>query len=178
MRYSLIVTIYIGFDLSSKKIAAVGYNDRSDQAQLWMETINSKSHTFHSGVLDVAYHASLKIAKEFRELGNSHDDSVVYVESPIHGKGHKTTITLAKVSGVVQLALVQMGFEPLEVNVSTWKKIVCGSGRATKEEVDRKISAQWGGVYKKTGGEQDVVDASAVCLYGVIQRSRKSVLEA
>ena len=166
------MTLFIGMDLSSKKIAAVGYNNRSDQAQLWLETIGKQSKAFHPEVLDIAYHATIKIASEFRLMGKPDERVVCMVEAPIHGRGIKTTITLGKISGVVQLALVQSGFHPEEVNVSTWKAVVCGNGRASKEDVERSIRTKWGGVYKKTGGEQDVIDASAVCLYGVIRESR------
>lgn len=169
---------FVGFDLSTKRIAAVAFDQETSNAMTWLYEINGPRDTFEPGVLDRAYMAAAEVMSDLAKIGTKRNGAVPFIEAPLHGKGQKTTIVQSMVSGVVQLAMVQSGHRPQMVNVSTWKKTVIGNGNATKDDIASFIKQRWRPIFDEAAGNQDILDAAGVCLYGLVTRSGKPNVEA
>lgn len=90
-----------------------------------------------------------------------------FVESPIVGRGGvRTTMVQCFTSGAVQGALSGLGFVTQTANVSSWKKHVVGKGNAKKEEVAKYLRLRHPALHAASGGNQDIIDASCIALYG------------
>lgn len=90
-----------------------------------------------------------------------------YVESPVVGRaGVRSTMVQAFTSGAVQAALYDAGCDPQGANVSSWKKAVIGKGNATKDDVADWLQLRRPDLFRAAGGNQDVVDAACIALYG------------
>lgn len=97
----------------------------------------------------------------------AHDPGVMWVESPLVGKaGVRSTIVQAFTSGAAQAALLHLGWEVRLVNVSTWKKRVTGSGKASKDDVGNTVESKWAKGWAAASRDADLIDAAAICLYG------------
>lgn len=96
-----------------------------------------------------------------------HGERYAWVEDPLVGRGGViTTMKQAFVGGIIRATLVNAGFKVYGVNVSTWKKDVCGTGLAKKPDVLRCVKTQWPKVEPLIGTDGDLADAAAICLYG------------
>ena len=103
-------------------------------------------------------------------------ERLLYIESPVTARGGvKTTVVQAFVSGVVQACFVKAAFKVYLVNVMTWKKTVCGNGRASKPDVARTIKRRWPNI---TTADQDLLDACGVLLHGLAVERARTRLEA
>jgi Holliday junction resolvasome RuvABC endonuclease subunit len=84
----------------------------------------------------------------------------IYLEEPVvaGARNLRATIGIAETAGVV----LSLGIPVTLVPVSSWKKAVIGSGRASKEDV-----AEWfTRTYPEAPGHQDIYDATAILHYG------------
>lgn len=75
-------------------------------------------------------------------------------------------LRIAQILGMVKSTLVRFGIPVRMVNVSTWKKQVVGSGRASKEEIRAWAEGAWGII--RPLGSQNQYDALAIASYGVL----------
>lgn len=90
-----------------------------------------------------------------------------FVEAPVVGRGGvRSTMVQCFTSGAIQGALHELGFVTEIANVSSWKKRVVGKGNATKPEVAEYLRLRWPSLYARTGGDQDLIDACCIALYG------------
>ncbi len=90
--------------------------------------------------------------------------TVVFCEEPLVAgrRNLRTALQMAQVVGAVMLA-----HPTYLVPVSTWKKEVVGKGNASKEEVHEFLKDKPG--YYYTEGSQDLVDATCIRMYGLMQ---------
>lgn len=94
-------------------------------------------------------------------------DIVCFVEQPVLGRGGvRATMVQAFTSGAVQGALYDAGCDVHLANPSTWKKRVVGKGNATKDDVSKWLRSRWPSLHTQAGGNQDIVDASCIAIYG------------
>lgn len=90
-----------------------------------------------------------------------------WVEDPLMGRGGPVaTMKQSLVQGIVRGVLARSGFTVYGVNVSTWKKVVTGDGRADKDKVRRTVGAEWPKIAERIRQDDDLSDAAAICLYG------------
>ncbi len=62
------------------------------------------------------------------------------------------------------------------VNVMAWKKDIVGKGNASKDEVAAWLEVHHPDYYEQCHGDQNLVDATCVALYGRLVMDRAEVL--
>jgi Holliday junction resolvasome RuvABC endonuclease subunit len=158
----------VGADLSSHSLAFVaGKRQRG-----WNLHKYELGSPFTSQVCGRAMDSTLAFLAEIDQSIPYQVERLCYIEAPVTARGGvKTTIVQAFVSGVVQACFVKAAFRVYLVNVSTWKKTVCGNGHADKRSVAQAIKQRWPEI--KTD-DQDLLDASGILLYGLaVERSKR-----
>lgn len=116
-----------------------------------------------------ACHAAMAKTEQFiRSLPHwEYHHRFAYIEAPVVGRGGvRTTMVQCFTSGAIQGVLHGLGFVTEVANVSSWKKRVVGKGNATKPEVAEHLRLRWPSLYARTGGDQDLIDACCIALYG------------
>jgi Holliday junction resolvasome RuvABC endonuclease subunit len=160
----------IGVDPSSRKIAAVASTPH-DWALFVSEVPEevAKDRAFTLGVLEA----------EFSDWLRQFDASKLYifVEQPLMGRNVHAMRVMSQVEGAVLLAGHKQGAQGVyEVNVQSWKKGVVGKGNAGKQDVNFYIQEHHDGLANLCDGDQDLLDAGAICLYGVATCERGAAL--
>lgn len=168
------MSLVAGFDLSSKKLAAVVLPlSKSLPPYQWVFEADKKLKD-RPAVL----HSFMQPLEEFfTELG-SREEFFVFVEQPVVGRGGAhATIVQAQVQGLVFALAVQFGASGVyPVNVGTWKKEVVGHGGAKKDHVAEWVAEHHPLLSRMAGEDQDLVDASCIALYGGnVVRTAKSI---
>lgn len=157
----------MGVDPSSKKLAMVsrvmGGSGFSAHAVELSKKNNSESCYLAYWKLRAAIDLELNRAG-FEALR-------VYLEKPVSGVGGPgATIPQAEVSGAMQTLLWELYEKGLDidwrlVNNTTWKKHVIGNGAADKVKISAEMKKIWPDLWKNH--DQDIIDAGAICLYGM-----------
>jgi Holliday junction resolvasome RuvABC endonuclease subunit len=94
-----------------------------------------------------------------------------FIESPIVGRGGvRSTMVQCYTSGAIQASLFDQKVSVALANVSSWKKVVVGHGRATKDGVSEFVRLRWPALYAEASGSQDVADAVCIAHYGQLTR--------
>lgn len=90
-----------------------------------------------------------------------------FVEQPVLGRGGvRSTMVQSFTSGAVQGSLHSSGCDVTLANPSTWKKKAVGRGNATKEDISKWLRLRWPSLHAAAGGNQDLMDAAAIAIYG------------
>jgi hypothetical protein len=155
------MTHVIGIDPSSKKIAICHtHNSNTYHYNIYLpEGVHPAS--------GAAFREVFAFFKDFTGEGEFKDDGVVvYMEAPVVGRNAYSTIVQAQVGGAIMAAVELSGIQMFLVNVNSWKKDVIGKGNATKPEVAEWLKENWPDAYNSAGGDQDLLDASAINRYG------------
>jgi hypothetical protein len=159
----------VGFDLSSRKLAAVVLGDGLVRSEVFEAPKKEKDR----GRILAKFITELE--EFFTELTALDGSLWVYVEHPLKGRGGvHATIVQAQVQGLVLGTSVLFGASgAYHVNVTTWKKDVVGHGGADKDRVRGWLEVHHPDLAGLAGDDQDLVDASCVALYGrgVIERA-------
>lgn len=158
----------IGIDPSSKKLAfcTTGFFGQYRLPEMK-----------YTGLPEGVLHAAGAAFEEAFLFFQDNSDAVVYMEEPVVGRSAYSTIVQAQVGGAVLAAASKAGMEFHLVNVGTWKKQVVKKGNAKKEEVAFWLKENWPEAYTLADGDQDLLDASAINLYGVQhERTRQAIL--
>lgn len=146
----------IGIDPSSKKLAFCITGKR-------YRIVDMHKKSLPEGVLQ-ATGAAFEEAFLFFQ---SNQGARVYMESPVVGRSAHSTIVQAQVGGAVLAAACKAGLDVVMANVSSWKSQVVGNGHASKDQVKDWLEENLPSVYIRTEGDQDLIDAAAITLYGV-----------
>ena len=87
----------------------------------------------------------------------------IYCEEPVvaGARNLRSTILIAETVGMILGVRAYVRLVP----VSSWKKATVGKGNATKEEVANWLQREYPD-YAQACGNQDLVDAAAIYLYG------------
>ena len=96
------------------------------------------------------------------EIFKAHQPNVVVVEKAFFGKNADSAFKLGQVRGVCLLLAAQYGAELHEYAAKRIKKVITGSGAATKEHVQMVVSAMIGQPVQGTFDESDAL-AIAFC---------------
>jgi len=106
------------------------------------------------------------------------DPGIAWIEDPVVGVNPHSTIVQAYTSGAAQAALLHLGWDVRIVNVSTWKKQIIGSGSATKHDIGQFVEHHWPAAWGHVEGNADLIDASAICLYGLdVERRARHLVD-
>lgn len=125
-------------------------------------------------------HAAGDQAGALRDIGQFaaaylNDCDLVYVEAPLVGRSVKYSLQVAQATGAVTSHLSVPSYF---VNVSTWKKAVTGNGNSPKGLVRDSLMELQPGYSTVCGGDQDLIDATCVALYGEQQQRVVAALRA
>lgn len=82
----------------------------------------------------------LEIAVELREVLGEHLPTVAAVEDVFQNKNARSALVLGQARGAALLVLAEAGVTVASYPPATVKRTVCGSGRATKEQVQRMVT--------------------------------------
>lgn len=155
-----------GLDLSSRKVAIVELTEDGEGADTFTVSKMAERHDeLYSLWFDVMGHMG------------SLEPGWVYIESPVVGRGGaQPTILQAQVDSIIHIAAAS--YDHLgcySVNNKTWKKTIVGNGNATKSDVTQWLRSNHPSLAQLAHGDQDLVDAACVALYGreVVQRAQR-----
>lgn len=157
--------VIMGIDPSAKKVAVIGFcpelNTIMARAEVLYRTGTQKPES-----LALALTVADELADWAEQIAPG-GDWYVWIENPLVGRGGVvTTMKQAYVGGILRAVLHDRGFRVGEVNQSTWKRDVIGSGRAEKGTIAQVVRETWPKVWGLVGNDQDLADAAAICLYG------------
>ena len=151
-------TYVLGLDLSKTRGAIVCYVNGE-----YRDHKKFKINELHDAYMNTAEFVGGLI----KRLPTKHH-LYAYIESPVVGRGGaKVTIQQSFVSGVVQYCLQCNEWAVDLVNVQSWKKHVIGSGNSSKEAVSEWFGVNHERMGRLFGGDQDLIDAACVGLYGI-----------
>lgn len=143
-----------GVDLGTRKIAMVGLPTSVDV------DLDPQCFTFEVDQTTRANELNV-LARQFSERVFYTD--IIFIEEPPKVKNMRTFLALAQTSGA--LLAVSTGRTYL-IPVDTWKKKIIGRGGASKELVAAWLAEQQPELHQRSGGNQDLMDASCIALYG------------
>lgn len=83
----------------------------------------------------------LEIASELREVLSEHHPTVAAVEDVFQHRNVRSALVLGQARGAALLVLAEAGIPVTSYPPATVKHTVCGSGRASKEQVQRMVTA-------------------------------------
>lgn len=158
-----LTTTVLGIDLSSRKIALAGHNEQFG----WMsETWAAPKKMKDRGEILAQF---IKPFSAFISGVVATGPTWMFVENPLVGVGGPhPTIVQAQVQGLVLGLAVRLGVRgSYPVNVQTWKKDVIGRGNASKGDVAEWLTRHHPHLAGMADGDQDLVDAACIALYGV-----------
>ncbi len=160
--------IVLGVDPGSAKFAVVALNPQKSVVGVWEYNLGTPYTPMN------AYRATVALDGVFQDIENDNGPLFAYVEQALMGKGGvKVTAVQSFVSGAIQATLLDFGVDVYLVNVSTWKKEVIGKGNVGKPVVREHIISLYPELKKYN---QDVIDATAIALYGVRVQERANEL--
>lgn len=164
------MTLILGVDPSSQKIAIVGYVPETMSQLVMSEKLYPKGTTKQTpeslgSALTVMSHWLAEVA-----VVTSDDRRFAYVESPLVGRGGTAaTIKQAYVGGIIRGCLSAAGFKVYDAHPSTWRASLSIKARGTvavKAATQQYVQANWPKVMAEIGNDSDLADAAAICLYG------------
>jgi len=88
---------------------------------------------------------------------------IATVEESLYIQYPRTAVQLASVVGCVKFCCYYNGFQLIGVDNKSWKKIIVGSGNASKDDIMAFAIEKWGDVFE----EQDFADAACIALWGL-----------
>lgn len=161
--------LIIGGDLSSKSIALVARHPLTPTAAMVKYPLRAQKDAWTSASAAEALDCMMQYVDEIAPMAVLGAPRLVFLEAPVvaGARNIQSTIKQAFINGIVQAVFVKAGFTVELVPVSTWKLAVCGNGRADKTQVANSIRRQWAITHNAANGDQDLIDAAAVCLYGM-----------
>lgn len=101
---------------------------------------------------------------------------LVALESVFHHRSARSALVLGQARGVALLVAAQSGRTIVEVTPAEVKKMVAGSGRASKEQIARLVEVQLG--IRCDGVQNDATDALAVAIAGLTKHTTAARLKA
>lgn len=170
------MTLVVGIDPSAKKIAIVSTHTTLGTISTHAFPLYEKGTTRQTpAALANALRDMRKFLQWAELIAPQGTRRLAWVENPLVGRGGVgPTVKQAFIGGIIRAVLADGGFEVHDVNVSTWKKEVCGSGAAQKPLVVQTVKQKWPKADALIRGDGDLTDAAAIALYGieVIERAR------
>lgn len=158
------MTLVIGIDPSSAKVAATSFCDGELLGQSTTKLITEKSIACLNACLWIQKY----IKKCEKKTGET---ATVFLEAPVLGRGGPgSTIPQAQVSGALLAGAGISGTRIMLVNNQTWKKEVCGKGNMNKDQITAWLKENHRDFHDfcihNDKVDQDLVDSVCITLYG------------
>lgn len=155
------MTLIIGLDPSSRKLAFVVTGPAIESSQVDFIRVTKIVQRCRA-----ATDAVHRLIERYAWMDGA---KYVFIESPVYTAraGARSLIPQATVFGAILAAFArhhQYIVEP--VNNTVWKKGIVGSGNASKRDVGVAVEHLWPSIYRTIAGDQDLLDAAAIALYG------------
>ena len=153
-------TVFLGLDCSTKAIHSVLLDmDENIKVQYkWARTEKTFPERFPLLIKDFWEDISrIRLIRTERRRFIATVEESIYIQNP------RTTVQLASVVGCVKFGCYYHGFELTGVDNKSWKKIIVGSGNASKADIMAFAIEKWGDVFE----EQDFADAACIALWGL-----------
>ena len=101
------------------------------------------------------------------------DNTVVAVEGPVYSLNIKTTTDIHRNIVAVELAACEAGIPVFQYDNRTWKRMVLGNGKASKEDIAKFFDVRWkdDDTFKSVSC-QDEKDAACIALHQYLLMSK------
>lgn len=146
----------IGIDLNSRKLAMA----KNLNGQLLLHAFAvPKKITDRALICSMLYnHTRTRVMS----------DDVVYIEAPVvaGARNIQSTIKCAAAYGAVLAAISSVGAVAIETPISLWKLHTVGKGNVSKVDIGNWLHTMHPSVHRECSGDQDLMDASCIALYG------------
>lgn len=161
------MTLIVGVDPSSKKIAIVASETMTNTVAAWSLIVSKPRETMSPGACARAQDRMDEFVLATARM--SPYDRHAWVETPLVASsgGVRATIAQAYIGGIIRASLVNAGFVVHDVHVGTWKKEVVNNGNAKKPDVARAVKTGWAKAWTLVEHDGDLIDAAAICQFGV-----------
>jgi len=106
------------------------------------------------------------IRDEIVALVKSHKPDKVVIENYSFGSRGRAIFNIGELGGVIRLALLDLGYEVLEIEPKVLKKKITGNGNASKEDMIKAINE----VYKlelKDDNQADALGLAHIALHNI-----------
>lgn len=163
----------LGIDPDTKKLSIVEAGSNIDKKKFFTHTIPlpSSEHHQRSGF---AFRGMSELLANLIERDG--EPPVIYMEAPAQGIGGPgATIPQCYIQGAVMAAASEFDCKFYHVNNKSWKKKICGNGNIKKDDIPEVMKIVWPELYKVVHGQQDLIDAGAIYLFG---RHYQNLLES
>ena len=157
-----------GIDVGGSKIACAYLQGNSLVVDAYSSVF---SHDRAKRLYNVCDHA--------RRFGKFHQTNYFFIEEPLVGRGIRASLQVAQMAGAFMLMMERVRYtDMMLVPVGTWKKLVVGLGNADKMTVSDWLEQNYPEFYEICGGNQDLIDATCIALYGaeIVAQSRSAEL--
>lgn len=156
--------VILGVDPSSRKVAVTTTWSGWTEPELF--TIDLPED--HSEGCGLAFRRFFEYVSGIKE--RTGHTPLVFQEEPLMAFGRNmnanSTITQARIGGALEAACSEAMVPVTLVNNKVWKKIVIGNGNAGKPDIAAWVHDNMVDAYDIAGGDQDLLDASAINRFG------------
>ncbi len=148
------MSLIVGLDCSSINIGYAYFKD----GILWKYGVLKSFDVDRNG-------RQFELFSKLHELFAQHKPDMVILENAIYISNFKTTQAISEVIGAAKIACQLFKIPFKTVQVTQWKKNVCGKGNLKKDEIMHFVVNK----YPELRGtiEQDSADAICISLWGV-----------
>jgi len=163
MSNTVVRTVVIGIDPSSKKIAAT-------------VTVNGAEPTLRIRPLPTGrrdtprqlFLAGRWFRRLIMEFDPQSNDVYVYIENPfVSPKTIRACLPLARMHGHLMATAYACGVKVVDgVDISRWKSVSIGKGNASKTEIMAWVRKCWPQAAEQVGKDQDKADSAGINVYG------------
>ena len=154
----------LGIDPDTKNLHVVESGSNSPQSSFYTHTIPMPS-AVHKERCGFAFRGLGELLFNLTERDGK--PPLIYLEEPVQGPGGPGgTIPQVYIHGAVMTAADEYNCKLVQVNNKTWKKRECGNGNIKKEDIPSVLEEKWPELYKVVHGQQDLVDAGFIYLFG------------
>ncbi len=108
------------------------------------------------------------IYEDVKQLIEKYAPEKILMEQLVFARNVTTAMAVSEVRGVVMLLAAQLSLPVEEMAPSQLKRAVCGSGRATKSQIQRSVQRFLG--LAELPEPDDVADALALAMIGAMRR--------
>ena len=163
----------IGIDPSAKCIAVVGVETFTNSIYVEKGKLYPKGATRQTPEsLSNAFAFTESVIMSVEHLAPA-GQRYAFIETPLVGRGGvSATIKQAYVGGIIRGCLATRGFEVVDVHPSTWRAGLKIKGKGTdilKIVTRQYVETNLSKAMPRIGDDHDLVDAAAICLFGLQQ---------
>jgi Holliday junction resolvasome RuvABC endonuclease subunit len=122
-----------GVDADSKQFTAVLLRDGRFQSYLRQRSVAKTANERFRELGLSAYNTAFWMKEEQLDM--------VFIEEPLYIQSPHATVSIASVAAAITLCCLLNGVEYRFIKNNTWKKLVLGNGRASKEQIADFVKA-------------------------------------